>query len=62
MLRQDRWRGARNAETGMYTLVHEDFEYRATKPAACISILYGERLAATTLIFNIRIIKLKAFV
>jgi len=30
--------GARNAETGMYTEVHEDFEYRATPqpPSAAI--------------------------
>ncbi len=30
--------GARNAETGMYTRVHEDFEYRATPqtPSAAI--------------------------
>ncbi len=31
MCEQGKVQGARNTETGMYTLVHEDFEYRVTR-------------------------------
>jgi hypothetical protein len=34
MLAWDEVQGARNAKTGMYMLVHEDFEYRATQQFA----------------------------
>lgn len=38
MCERDKMQGARNAETGMYAVGHEDFEYRATQQFARVAI------------------------
>lgn len=38
MIKMDELQGARNTETGLYRVVHEDFEYRATPQFAIFII------------------------